>query len=259
MPSVSVPKADIHAAIDRAAKRILAAAGPDKATTQAELKKSLTSLHGADKKFATAFLDFIEQRNGPKQGVSKSDVQAAVRYAKKTMVDAYDANGNGAIESKEKSKMSKTAKLAIDSARALKGEAPATSQQVSQLLGELSKTVRFDYFGSESDAPFKSFAAAGTGGAVTEAAFRKSLSIPAGEPYETRDIASFFTAMQEPDQVGSATDRAKFAEIEKVMKQNLTDLKVFVRGEGAVEGKVYLVGRAKDGNLVGLESTRIWT
>jgi hypothetical protein len=115
------------------------------------------------------------------------------------------------------------------------------------------------YFGNESDSSFKSFVKPGQGGPVTLDEVKTAFRLPASEPYLTKDLGEFFQAMQDPDQVGDATERARFAELERTMKTELSDLKVFVRDEGVVDGKVFFVGRAKDGNLVGLQSNRIWT
>ncbi len=259
MPRLSsTPLPDIHAAIDRAAKRITDAAGADRKTTAAELKKSMGALQGPEKTFANAFFSYLENRNGPREGVTKADLAAGVRFARKSMVDAYDADASGGITTKEQKGMSRTGQRAVDAARALSGESTTGAGQVAKLLGALSKDVVFSYFGSESDSPFKPFSAQGHGGAVTLAETRAALKLPAGEKYLEKSAAEFFTAMQDPEQCSDA-DRPKFAALQRAFAENLTDVKVFCRDEGVVEGKVYFVGRTRDGGLAGLEAQRIWT
>lgn len=257
MSTVKLDK--VHAAIDLAAKRILDARGSDARTTPEEMKKALGSLKGTEKKFADAFFKFIDARNGDKPYVTKSDVTAAVRYAKQTLVDAYDTNKDGALDAKEKKGLSKTGRLAVSAAKALEGNGELSSADVAKRLGALSSGLYMTWFGNEGDSTFKSFVKPGNGGRVTVDEVRSAMNRPATEKYLEKDINEFFQGMQQPDQVGDATDRAKFAEIERTMKAELSDLKVFVQDEGTVDGKVYFVGRAKDGNLVGLESNRIWT
>jgi hypothetical protein len=130
-----IAKADVNAALTLAAKRILAAGGSDGRVSRAEMTKALTSLPKEERKLADIFFRFVDHRDF-KAGaqVTKTDLDRAVAYAKKTMVAKYDLNNDG-LSKTEISKMSLTGKLAVDLARTLKsaaadigGTAPVTDR-----------------------------------------------------------------------------------------------------------------------------------
>jgi hypothetical protein len=81
------------------------------------------------------FYRFVDHRDHrPGATVTADDVRRAAVYAKHTMVDAYDVNGNGLSKS-EIAKMSLTGKLAVELTRELKR---APDQQVGIVQPGLS-------------------------------------------------------------------------------------------------------------------------
>ncbi|MDX2015672.1 MAG: hypothetical protein SFW67_36095 [Myxococcaceae bacterium] len=115
-----IAKADVNAALTLAAKRILEAGGSDGRVSRAEMKKALTALPKEERKLADLFFRFVDHRDF-KAGaqVTKTDLDRAVAYAKKTMIAKYDLNNDG-LSKAEISKMSLTGKLAVDLAKTLK-------------------------------------------------------------------------------------------------------------------------------------------
>ena len=114
-----IAKSDVNAALTLAAKRILEAGGSDGRVSRSEMTKALTSLPKEERKLADIFFRFVDHRDF-KSGaqVTKTDLDRAVAYAKKTMVAKYDLNNDG-LSKTEISKMSLTGKLAVDLARTL--------------------------------------------------------------------------------------------------------------------------------------------
>lgn len=146
-----------------------------------------------------------------------------------------------------------------------KPAAPATpatpSGRLAQSLAKLAKGLLYT---SESDYPYKAFhRPMNRATPLDEASFKALMGLPRGHTVRidgARDVDDFFRQQQDPSYVSDPAERAKYAAIEKAMKRDLTDLKlIYGASDDVVEAPVYLIGRARDGSLVGLESTRIWT
>jgi hypothetical protein len=121
MPRIA--KADVTAALQRAATNITNAAGADGRTSRAELKEALKGLTGTEKKLTDVFFKFVDHRDFKKGAqVTASDVTRAVSYAKEKLIAKYDLNNNG-LSPAEVKKMSLTGKLSVDLARELKAAA----------------------------------------------------------------------------------------------------------------------------------------
>jgi Nuclease A inhibitor-like protein len=265
-----VSKADVNAVLQRTAQKIIDAGGSDGRTSRAEMSTALKGLTGKEKALTDVFFKFIDHRDF-KAGaqVTSADVKRAVAYAKTTLVAKYDLDNNGLTKA-EISKMSLTGKLAVSLAKELKSAAVdgGTTQggaAFAKTLTTLTKDIRFDHFGTESDAPWKSFSTKLAGTKLDAASFKASLELPSTPVGEVtqRSAAEFFTAMADtgPDApLGSDAERAAYKALGEAMNKNLKDVKVFLVGaDSVVQGKVYLVGRSDDGKLVGLNAPRIWT
>jgi len=143
------------------------------------------------------------------------------------------------------------------------GPAPGTGlpREGAKLAKHLETLAKDLTFMSESDYPFKGFSrplAAGT--RATDADLRKAVGLSANAPLDRSDLADWFQGMQDPDVISEPADRAKFKALEAAMKAGLKDLEMIYEGpDDKVEAKVFIVGRAPDGSIVGLKSTRIWT
>jgi hypothetical protein len=83
---------------------------------------------------------------------------------------------------------------------------------------------------------------------------------PAGTPAEVRDFHEFFERLtRDRDWFGDA-ERArakKFLELQKLLEENLVDLKVFRFGRIRID--IYIVGLDTDGNLSGVSTFAVET
>lgn len=124
-----------------------------------------------------------------------------------------------------------------------------------QLLEELREATRGLNFMSESDYPFEIFK---WGDAEPTHEFLRGLTGEAAEaPVETRTVADFFRVATSEAEWKNAEllDAARrFQALQRLLEQNLTDLKVF--RVGVVNIPVYVVGRSTSGNWLGV-STRV--
>ncbi len=117
-----ISKADVNGALERAAQRIIDAAGPDKRVSRADLEGAVAALEGTEKKLVDVFFKFIDHRDHEAGAtVTAKDVHKALAYAKEKLVAQYDVNGNG-LSKGEIEKMSLTGKLAVQLARELKAQ-----------------------------------------------------------------------------------------------------------------------------------------
>jgi len=124
-----------------------------------------------------------------------------------------------------------------------------------QLTKELREATRGLTFMSESDYPFEVF---NWGAKEPTPEFLRGLTKEAADaPVETKTAADFFKASaaeapwKNADQLAEAR---KFQKLQRLLEQNLKDLKVF--RVGAVNLPVYVAGRADSGNWLGV-STRV--
>ncbi len=110
---------------------------------------------------------------------------------------------------------------------------------------ELTKAVSGLLYSSESDYPFE----------IVENSkpeiFQNSKQI---------EFDSFFKRLTaEEDWFGEEekAKAAKYATLEKLLKENLTDLKVFKTGETDIE--IYIIGKTKSGAFMGLKTRSVET
>jgi hypothetical protein len=144
-----IAKADVNAALQRAAAHITRAAGGDGRTSRADMKEALKGLSGTEKKLTDIFFKFIDHRDF-KAGaqVTAKDVNKAVAYAKEKLIAKYDLNNNG-LSTTEVKKMSLTGKLAVELAKELKAaggkgalEATTLDDFLSQVKVTSEKTFK---------------------------------------------------------------------------------------------------------------------
>lgn len=125
----------------------------------------------------------------------------------------------------------------------------------AQILEALKEATRGLTFMSESDYPFEVF---DWGQAEPTPEFLRGLDNSAPDaPIETRTAAEFFrAATSEPDWKGAEelAVAKKFQTLLRLLKANLSDLKVF--RVGTINIPVYIAGRSADGSWLGL-STRV--
>ncbi|MFN7134399.1 MAG: nuclease A inhibitor family protein, partial [Myxococcales bacterium] len=114
-------------------------------------------------------------------------------------------------------------------------------------------------FMSESDYPFDYVQFPGAGKASAQD-LAKLLGRPAGTPVEQRSMDDFFNPRTQPQswwEPEQHVDAQKYRQLRQTLEGNLTDLRVVRVGE--IEIGVYLVGRNRFGDLVGVRTTSIET
>jgi hypothetical protein len=135
---------------------------------------------------------------------------------------------------------------------------PKEGPKLGKHLEGLAKDLLFV---SESDYPYDAFSAPlDPRKPATDDALRKAFKLAPGTEISRRDISEFFRDQQDPTYNDDPAERAKYAALAKAFKSGLKDAEiVYTESDDVVEAKVYLVGRAPDGSITGLSSTRIWT
>jgi hypothetical protein len=125
-----------------------------------------------------------------------------------------------------------------------------------QLLAELERATEGLLFLSESDYPFELV----SWGRLNEISFdylRRQAAVEASAPVQVQSLEEFFgVAMSEAQGKGerALAIARRFQSLVRLLKENLTELKVYRIGE--INVPVYIVGRTRAGNWVGL-STRV--
>jgi hypothetical protein len=112
---------------------------------------------------------------------------------------------------------------------------------------------------SETDAPFETFSWGKAGGDLTPANVRKLAKAGAKAPVEEVGLDDFFKPLTEEHDHSpeEAEDIGKYKILMKVMNDQLTDAAVFKVGKVNID--VYVVGKTKDGEWVGLKTKAVET
>jgi nuclease A inhibitor-like protein len=125
-----------------------------------------------------------------------------------------------------------------------------------EIIEELKRLTDGLLFMSEADYPFEIVYREGQAGMSPED-LRELSGQPDGSPVEVKSVDDFFrVAVSEPAWKGE-TERAvakRYQALLRLLKENLDELKVYRVGE--INIPVYIVGRAKTGNWLGV-STRV--
>lgn len=277
-----IAKADVSAALDRAAKNITDAAGRDGVVSRKDIKTKLETLTGTEKQLTDRFFRFIDHRDY-KTGarITKSDVDRALTYAKQHLLEKYDVNNNGFSKS-EIAKMSVTGQLSVALAAEAKGVTLDPTTSTSALGDKFTVAAKDTYFLSESDSQpaFIQHSYAKTK-AITGDDVMTAFSSELKKAFDEndRDLSKYIATVKSGTEAQAfltdlatwdpATDdgykdmAAGFARIKGVFDQNLTDVSVVRVGprddsdptkmgedDGAYQ---YLVlGRTADNKLAGV-------
>lgn len=266
MPRIA--KADVVAALERAANHIRAAAGSDGITSRNDMRRKLRELHGIERVLTDIFYRFIDHRDA-KAGarITEKDISQAIGYARAHMIDQYDLNRNG-LSSSEVAMMSSTGRMAVQLARQLKRaaqqEAGLHPAELAEKFAELAESLYFDDFASESAEPLTPFYLETKLAVLSENTFSEALDLNPADPQQVIErimaAAGFlerFVDIQVPER------RAQAVELVEALKAYLYDLSVIVLGEDEPGADpvhpVYIVGLTRKGAVVGLTSTLVWT
>jgi hypothetical protein len=118
---------------------------------------------------------------------------------------------------------------------------------VLDALQRASEGLRYT---SETDAGFKPFVW-NNGDALTHERLRERAGATPDTAVEETTLDRFFRAVP-------SEDKAKFQKLAQVLKEQLSDIKVYKLGEEA-EKEVYIVGKTADGRWAGLKTTVVET
>jgi hypothetical protein len=266
MPRIA--KADVLAALERAANHIRSAAGSDGITSRSDMRHKLRELQGIERLLTDVFYRFIDHRDA-KAGarITEGDIAEAVSHARNQMIDQYDLNRNG-LSASEVARMSSTGRMAVQLARQLKRaaqqEADLHPAELAEKLGDLVEGLWFDDFGSESSEALEPYFHDIRLGALTEHSFSQALDLNPADPREVIErmlpaggFLERFVDIQIPDRQSQAI------ELIEVLRAHLYDLSVIILGEDDPgmdpAHPAYLVGLTRKGVIVGLKSKVVWT
>lgn len=227
----------------------------------------------SDQQRIDAFEDKLIYDQGPGGvGATFSDSERGKTITKREMAKAVPVlTQGGPLKAKSRNEVWSTMERLLltdgakDVLKAAIGPAPAApalpGTPSGKLAKDLEKMMKGLVYISEGDYPYKAFHAPLDKSKPFDAAHFKALAgLPASRKISMQSAADFFKQNQDPQYGSDAADIAKYKALEAAMKADLKDIKLIYGGpEDMVEAPVYVVGRAKDGSLVGLSSTRIWT
>ena len=137
--------------------------------------------------------------------------------------------------------------------------ATKNQQSGNQLLSELKEATKDLLFMSESDYPFEVFRW-DKEREITPDVLRKVAGKGADDPVEERSVDEFFkqaVAMQDWHGNDEKVTAQKYQALVKLLKERLTDLKVY--RVGSVNITVFILGKDQAGDWVGLSTQVVET
>lgn len=126
-------------------------------------------------------------------------------------------------------------------------------------IGKLEQSVKDLWYMSETDAEINVFLGE-KADSVTKDSFARQIKISAETNIEEKDFAEFFknlTAIQDWYGDEEKETAEKFSTVEKLLEENLTDLKVFKVGQ--IEIDIYVVGLDAESVLTGIKTKAVET
>ncbi|MEO0732128.1 MAG: hypothetical protein AAFZ52_04800 [Bacteroidota bacterium] len=262
-----------HAALDRAAQHLLDARGGDAVVSRKDMRAKLLELEGYEQRLTNMFFRFVDARDyKPGARVTAKDIEDTLAYAKEKLIDAYDKNNNG-ISTGEFAEMSVTGKLAVrfgeELRRAAQGD-PATDAQagLKEEILALGTGLYFPAYGNEGDAFLTPYFQEGNLTTFTKDTFRKAFDLHPIAPEDTlvyfqTGRAAYQRLFDEYDDMSNRGYGNRFRLLEETMHRELKDVTLAILGtEGSREGAehpVYFVGITSEGDVLGFQTTTIWT
>lgn len=266
MPRIA--KADLIAALERAANYIRAAASEDGQTTRNDMRRKLRELRGIDRLLTDVLYRFIDHRNG-KAGasISEESLGDALTFLRKELITLYDLRKNR-LTTEESDSMAMIGSMCVQLARQLKRaaqqEADLHPAELADKLGELALGLTFDDYASESSEGLESFFLEVELSNLTESSFSQALELDPVDPKQVIErklpAAGLFERFID---IQKASHKASALELVETLKAHLYDLTIIILGEDDPEldpiHPVYIVGLNRKGNIVGLKSKVVWT
>jgi hypothetical protein len=227
-------------------------------------EKSKPASSDLQKKAGEAFEKVLDAADEPGSSygerVGKNEMQVAVGAAK--LSGRLDAAARRALWGKLASRRLTSGAQAV--AEAALGPAPkptgGDSAGGAELAKRFARLAEGLVFISESDYPFEPFyAPLDPHASFDEPTMRRTFGLAPDQPIDVRSGGEWLAyVLAEAGYEGE--ELSKWQTLADALKSELTGLWLVYAGpESQVEAKVYLVGRAPDGSIAGLSSTRIWT
>ena len=123
----------------------------------------------------------------------------------------------------------------------------------STAFAALQKASADLLYPSDADAPFEAFSWGKANGNLTPAGVQKLAGVASDETIKQVSLGDFFKNLTSDDN----DDADKYKALLKVVNEQLTSVKVFRFGD--VEAEIYLVGKTKEGEWVGLKTKAVET
>ena len=261
-------KQKVHAAFDKAAENILDAAGDDPVVSRKDIRNKLLELEGVERQLTSIFYRLIDHRDyKPGARVTKVDVDDTLAYAKEKLVDAYDVNNNG-LSAAEIAEMSLTARLAVQFAILQDQQGEVTTDSLEASLHDLGNGLYFPAWANEADAYLSVFRKDADLQELTQETFSAALGLDPS--IKEQAIQLWHQGKLEYEWIFELyADYEKLADLEtfntlhKFMELHLTHITHIVVGldgwRSDSEYPVYFVGLTPDGDVLGFQTTTIWT
>jgi hypothetical protein len=263
-------KSKVHAALEKAAQNILEAAGDDPVVSRKDIRKKLKELEWPEKQLTSIFYRFIDHRDyKPGARITQKDIEETLAYSKEKLVDAYDVNNNG-LSAAEIEKMSLTARLAVQYA-ILKDQTTTletTTDNLYNSLTELGEGLYFPAWANEADAYLSIFRKDADLQELTQENFSAALGLDSSNPVEAiqfwhqgrQNYEWIFENYENYDQLA---DMESFKTLNNFMTQYLTHITHIVVGidgySPTSEYPVYFVGLTPEGDILGFQTSTVWT
>ena len=262
-------KQKVHAALEKAAQNILDAAGDDPIVSRKDIRTKLKDLEGVEQQLTGIFYRFMDHRDyKPGARITKKDIDDTLAYAKEKLVDAYDVNNNG-LSAAEIAKMSLTARLAVRYA-ILQDQAmeEVTTDKLYDGLFELGNGLYFPAWANEADAYLSVFRKDADLQELTQGNFSAALGLDPNNNEEAIQLwhqgrSNYEWIFENYEDYEQLAALESFKTLHTFMEKHLTHITHIVVGlDGArrdSEYPVYFVGLTPTGDILGFETTTIWT
>jgi len=263
-------KQKVHAALEHAAQNILDAAGDDPIVSRKDIRNKLMELEGVEQQLTSIFYRFMDYRDAkPGARITKTDIDSTLAYAKDKLVDAYDESNNG-LSAAEISQMSLTARLAVRFAK-LQDQASTstpTTDQLAASLTQLGEGLYFPAWANEADAYLSLFRQDADLQTLTQETFSSALGLDPSNPVEAIQFwhqgrTEYEWIFENYEGYEMETELEAFKTLHTFMEQNMTHLTHVIVGLDGLrpdsEYPVYFVGLTPEGDILGFQTTTIWT
>ncbi len=263
-------KQKVHAALEKAAKNILDAAGDDPFVSRKDIRKKLKELEGTEQQLTGIFYRFMDIRDAkPGARITKKDIDDSLAYAKEKLVDAYDKNNNG-LSAAEIANMSLTARLAVRYAifQDQLAEEPPTTDKLYESLSELGDGLYFPAWANEADAYLSMFRKDADLQELTQDTFSATIGLDSSNPVDAIELwhqgrSNYEWIFEIYEDYEKTAELEAFKTLHTFMEKHLTHITHIVVGLDGYrpdsEYPVYFVGLTPEGDILGFQTTTVWT